>query len=86
VKVYRTPDERFEGLPGYALEPRYVEVDGLRMHHLDEGSGDPVLLLHGEPTWSYLSGWRCLGPREDAVRGVLGTFELMRHALAPLQG
>jgi len=54
VDVYRTPDERFEGLPGYAFEPHYVEVGGMRMHHLDEGSGQPVLLFHGEPTWSYL--------------------------------
>jgi haloalkane dehalogenase len=54
VDAYRTADERFDGLPGYAFEPHYVEQDGLRMHYLDEGAGDPVLLLHGEPTWSYL--------------------------------
>jgi haloalkane dehalogenase len=54
VDAYRTPDERFEGLPGYPFEPHYVEQDGLRLHYLDEGSGPPVLLLHGEPTWSYL--------------------------------
>lgn len=59
--VRRTPDERFAALPGFPFEPRYVEVraDGvepLRMHHLDEGPADgPVaLLLHGQPTWSYL--------------------------------
>jgi haloalkane dehalogenase len=52
--VYRTPDDRFAGLPGYAFAPRYVEQDGLRMHYVDEGAGDPVLLLHGEPTWSFL--------------------------------
>jgi haloalkane dehalogenase len=54
VNVYRTPDERFNGLPGWSYEPRYVEQDGLRMHYVDEGEGDPLLLLHGEPTWSYL--------------------------------
>jgi haloalkane dehalogenase len=54
VDVYRTPEERFEGLPGYGFQPHYVDQDGLRLHYLDEGSGDPVLLLHGEPTWSYL--------------------------------
>jgi haloalkane dehalogenase len=54
VEAYRTPDERFEGLPGYAFEPLYVEQDELRMHYIDEGDGDPVLLLHGEPTWAYL--------------------------------
>jgi haloalkane dehalogenase len=54
MDFYRTPDERFEGLPGYAFEPRYLEQDGLRMHYVEEGSGDPVLLLHGEPSWAFL--------------------------------
>jgi haloalkane dehalogenase len=54
VNVYRTPDERFRDLPGFPFEPRYFEHDGLRMHYLDEGHGDPILLLHGEPDWSYL--------------------------------
>jgi haloalkane dehalogenase len=54
MDVFRTPDERFENLPGYAYEPNYVEVDGLRLHHLDEGSGPTVLCFHGEPSWSYL--------------------------------
>ena len=52
--VFRTPDEAFAGLPGYDFAPRYLEQDGLRMHYVDEGAGDPVLLLHGEPTWAYL--------------------------------
>jgi haloalkane dehalogenase len=54
VEAYRTPDERFEDLPGYAFEPHYLEQDGLRMHYVDEGAGEPVLLLHGEPTWAFL--------------------------------
>jgi haloalkane dehalogenase len=54
VTAYRTPDERFRSLTGYPFEPHYVEQDGLRMHYVDEGAGDPVLLLHGEPTWSFL--------------------------------
>lgn len=56
MNVLRTPDERFDHLPGYPFAPRYVEVTGLRMHYLDEGPqiGPPLLLLHGEPTWSYL--------------------------------
>ena len=65
--VVRTPDERFAGLPGYAFEPHYVDVvaEGVapvRMHHLDEGPADGpvVLLLHGQPTWSYL--YRSLVP------------------------
>lgn len=61
MKVLRTPDERFANLPGYPFAPHYVEVDDteggkLRMHYVDEGPRDApvVLLLHGEPTWSYL--------------------------------
>jgi haloalkane dehalogenase len=54
MDVFRTPDERFENLPGYAYQPNYVEADGLRLHHLDEGSGPTVLCFHGEPSWSYL--------------------------------
>ena len=51
----RTPDDRFANLPGYDFAPNYVDVaDGLRVHYVDEGSGPVVLLLHGEPTWSYL--------------------------------
>jgi haloalkane dehalogenase len=56
VDTLRTPDERFAALPGYLFAPHYVEVDGLRIHHVDEGprDGEVVLLLHGEPSWSYL--------------------------------
>jgi haloalkane dehalogenase len=55
--VFRTPDERFSDLPDYSFEPHYRTLaDGLRLHWVDEGprSGPPVLMLHGEPTWSYL--------------------------------
>lgn len=57
MKVLRTPESRFEGLEGYPFAPNYVDVAGdLRMHYLDEGppDGPTLLLLHGEPTWSYL--------------------------------
>jgi haloalkane dehalogenase len=54
MSVYRTPDSRFVGLPDFPFEPRYLDQTGLRMHYLDEGTGDPVLCLHGEPTWSFL--------------------------------
>jgi haloalkane dehalogenase len=54
MDVFRTPDERFEKLPGYDFEPHYAEVDGLRLHYVDEGAGDPVVCFHGEPTWAYL--------------------------------
>jgi haloalkane dehalogenase len=56
LDTLRTPDERFTGLPGYAFEPHYAEIHGMRMHYIDEGPRDaaPVLLLHGEPSWCYL--------------------------------
>ena len=54
MTILRTPDERFENLPGYDFAPHYVEVDGLRIHYVDEGSGPTVLCMHGEPSWSYL--------------------------------
>ena len=52
--VLRTPDDRFTNLPGFPYEPNYVEVEDLRMAYVENGAGDPILLLHGEPTWSYL--------------------------------
>lgn len=70
----RTPDERFENLSDYHYEPRYMEINGLRMHYLDEGSflGDTILLLHGEPSWCFLyrkmipvfvaAGYRTIAP------------------------
>lgn len=61
MKALRTPDERFANLPGWTFDPHFVELaDGeggsLRMHYVDEGPSDaaPVLMLHGEPSWSYL--------------------------------
>ena len=61
MQILRTPDARFANLPGYTFAPQYVEIpsgDGarLRVHYVDEGpaSADPVLCLHGEPSWSYL--------------------------------
>lgn len=79
MKILRTPDAQFEGLPGYDFNPNYLTVDDgeggpLRMHYLDEGdkNGQVVLLMHGEPSWSYLyrkmipglvaAGYRVLAP------------------------
>jgi haloalkane dehalogenase len=79
MKVLRTPDERFASLPDFAFEPHYVDVDDgdgatIRVHHLDEGpaDGEVVLLMHGEPSWSFLyrtmipvlvdAGLRCVAP------------------------
>jgi haloalkane dehalogenase len=60
MDLLRTPDERFANLAGYAFAPHYTNidghVDGIRVHYVDEGprNAPPVLLLHGEPSWSYL--------------------------------
>jgi haloalkane dehalogenase len=56
MELLRTPDSCFRDLPGWTFEPRYVDAAGVRMHYVDEGppSAAPVLLLHGEPSWSFL--------------------------------
>lgn len=57
MDVLRTPEERFHDLPDYPFAPHWTQLEsGLRMHHVDEGprGADPVLMLHGEPSWSYL--------------------------------
>jgi haloalkane dehalogenase len=56
MDIRRTPDARFDALPGYPFAPNYADVEGVRVHYVDEGPRDaaPVLLLHGEPSWSYL--------------------------------
>ena len=57
VHIVRTPDERFTDLPGFPFEAHYTTLpDGVRMHYVDEGpaGAETVLLLHGQPTWSYL--------------------------------
>ncbi|MCB0183294.1 MAG: alpha/beta fold hydrolase, partial [Caldilineaceae bacterium] len=54
MSIVRTPDDRFDNLPDYPFAPNYVEVNGLRLHTVDEGAGETILCLHGEPSWSYL--------------------------------
>ena len=68
----RTPDELLQGLPDFPFQPHYREMQGLRLAHIDEGEGKPVLFMHGEPTWSFLwrkvippvrdTGFRCIAP------------------------
>jgi haloalkane dehalogenase len=93
--AFRTPDERFSELPDFGFEPHYREVDGLRLAHLDEGDGPPVVFWHGEPTWSFLwrkvipavrdAGFRCLAPdlpgfgRSDKPTD-MGWYSYDRHA------
>jgi haloalkane dehalogenase len=74
MKTIRTPEDRFDHLPGYDFEANYTDIDGMRVHYVDEGdaSAEPVLLLHGEPSWSYLyrhmippiaeAGFRAIAP------------------------
>ena len=74
MKLLRTPDERFKNLPDFPFKPHYIEVDGIRIHYVDEGSNDEeiILLMHGEPSWSFLyrhmipplvkAGFRCVVP------------------------
>ena len=71
-EVFRTPEERFRDLPGYGFAPKYVDVDGLRMHYLDEGpaTGRPIVCFHGEPSWSYLYR-KMIGPFVDAGHRVI---------------
>ena len=52
--VLCTPDDRFAALPEFPYQPEYIEIEGLRMAYVEQGKGDPVLMLHGEPTWGYL--------------------------------
>lgn len=56
IDFVRTPDERFARLTNYPFSANYVDINGLRMHYVDEGPKDaaPILMMHGEPTWSYL--------------------------------
>lgn len=70
--AFRTPEDRFANLPDFPFEPRYADLDSLRIARVDEGEGPAVLFLHGEPTWSYLwrkvippvrdAGFRCIAP------------------------
>jgi haloalkane dehalogenase len=77
LEIIRTPESRFENLKDYPFNPHYVEVDAgdgaqLRMHYLDEGEGEVILALHGQPSWSYLyrkmippmvkAGYRVIAP------------------------
>jgi haloalkane dehalogenase len=56
LEFVRTPDACFETLDGYDFDPDYADIDGLRMHYVDEGprEGEVILMLHGQPSWSYL--------------------------------
>lgn len=94
IEVFRTPEERFQGLPDFEFEPHYREAEGIRVAHIDEGEGAPVVMLHGEPTWSFVwrkvipplveAGYRCIAPdhagcgRSDKPRD-FDWYTLERH-------
>jgi len=54
MPVIRTPDERFSKLSDFPFTPRYVDINGVRVHYVDEGKGETILCLHGEPSWLFL--------------------------------
>lgn len=73
IKVHRTPEERFAGIPDYPFAPHYYQTSGgLRLHYLDEGAREatPVLMMHGEPSWSFLYR-KMIGPVAEAGYRVL---------------
>lgn len=98
MSIVRTPDERFADLPDFPYEPHYTQLGPVRMHYVEAGSGDPILCLHGEPTWSFL--YRKMIPQLATVGRVVApdmigfgrsdkytdrdayTFQMHRDALA----
>ncbi|HTB71053.1 MAG TPA: haloalkane dehalogenase [Solirubrobacteraceae bacterium] len=94
IEAVRTPEEALEDLPDFPFAPHYRDVDGLRLAHVDEGEGAPVIFVHGEPTWSFLwrkaivpvrdAGYRCIAPdlagfgRSDKPTDV-GWYSYDRH-------
>lgn len=95
--VVRTPENRFDGLPEFDHEPRYLDWEGLRVAYVDVGDGPPALMLHGEPTWSFLfrrmipglldAGLRCIAVdypgfgRSDKPTDI-GWYSYDRHTAA----
>lgn len=97
MDVYRTPDDRFDNLPDFPWTPKYHEWEGLRLAYIDEGDGRPVVLFHGEPSWSFLyrkiigvllgKGYRCIAVdqpgfgRSDKPTDI-GWYSYDRHTAA----
>ena len=69
----RTPEERFSSIPDYPFTPHYLEIEGYRVHYIDEGplkADKTVVCLHGEPTWSFLYR-KLVQPLTDAGHRVI---------------
>ncbi|SDW34989.1 haloalkane dehalogenase [Marinobacter mobilis] len=96
MEVLRTPEHRFKRLLDYPFAPNYADVGGLRMHYVDEGprNAAPILMLHGEPSWSYLyrhmipicaaAGHRVIAPDligfgKSDKPGNIGDYSYQRH-------
>jgi len=73
IEMVRTPDERFYGLPEFPYDPNYVHINGGRMHYVDEGSGEVILCLHGQPTWSFVYR-KMIGPLKKKYRVIAPDF------------
>lgn len=99
MDIFRTPEERFDNLPDFPWAPKYHEWEGLRLAYVDEGEGQPIVLFHGGPSWSFLyrkivavlldKGYRCIAPdligfgRSDKPTDV-GWYSFDRHTAAML--
>ena len=99
MDVFRTPDDNFKNLPDFPWEPKYLDWEGIRLAYIDEGEGQPVVLFHGEPSWSFLyrkiigvlldKGFRCIAPdlpgfgRSDKPTDI-GWYTYDRHTQAAL--
>lgn len=97
MDVFRTPEDRFNNLPDFPWTPKYHEWEGLRLAYIDEGDGKPVVLFHGEPSWSFLyrkiigvlldKGYRCIAVdqpgfgRSDKPTDI-GWYSYDRHVAA----
>jgi haloalkane dehalogenase len=93
TEAFRTPEDRFVGLPGFDFEPHYRTVGDLRLAHIDEGEGPPVVMLHGEPSWSFIwrnvlpairdAGFRCIAPDHAGFGRSDKPLESSWHSLEP---
>ncbi|ORA75225.1 hypothetical protein BST28_22255 [Mycolicibacter kumamotonensis] len=94
MDILRTPSDRFSSLPGFPFEARFIDFEEVRIARVDEGSGPPILMIHGQPTWSFLfrkcipplvaAGYRCIAPdlpgfgRSDKPADI-GWYSYERH-------
>lgn len=99
MKILKARAEQFEGIKDFPYKENHVDFDGLKMHYIDEGKGETILALHGEPSWSYLyrnfipvlSQYRFIAPdligfgKSDKIRGWKNySFELHFESLVNL--